>query len=115
MPITVITKEQCCVKCSTPRSELKETPFIHSFKSDPWPIICRPCRELEINKQIKDFQESEPDTSYLHNPVCPYCGHEHQDAWEWRSDSSEVNCGNCDTEFHYERIITVEYTTKKIN
>lgn len=46
------------------------------------------------------------------DPVCPWCGHRHQDAWEWDADSEDTECDSCEREFHYERVVTVKYTTK---
>jgi transposase-like protein len=45
------------------------------------------------------------------DPVCPWCGHRHRDALEWRSDDDFHECDSCGREFHYERVVTVEYTT----
>lgn len=45
--------------------------------------------------------------------VCPYCGHEDQNSWEYH-DSGNVYCGSCGEEFFMEREIVVYYTSKKI-
>ncbi len=47
--------------------------------------------------------------------VCPYCGHEHEDSWDFfltaESDFTDIHCSACDLEFQAERITTVEYRT----
>lgn len=45
--------------------------------------------------------------------VCPYCGHEDQNSWEYH-DSGNVYCGSCGDEFFMEREIVVYYISKKI-
>ena len=59
-------------------------------------------------------------TEYQDTPVCPYCGWSHTDAWEWQDfgpgleGSGEFECEGCDKAFFAERIVTVEYTTRKL-
>jgi hypothetical protein len=51
-------------------------------------------------------------------PVCPHCGHKHDDAWEWNFgqgldgfiDGRE--CDYCGGVFTCERVVDVNYTTK---
>ena len=51
-------------------------------------------------------------------PVCPHCGYEHGDAWEWNfgpgleGDSNGRECDRCGSEFDCERVVDVSYTTK---
>ena len=56
--------------------------------------------------------------SYTQNPICPHCGHECRDAWELCLDEDEVEeveCGECREPYRVERLITIEYNTKKLN
>jgi hypothetical protein len=57
-------------------------------------------------------------------PICPTCGYEHQDAWEWifgwelnpgLEGSGERKCYGCDEHFRVYRIVDVTYTTRKID
>lgn len=57
--------------------------------------------------------KTEIDHEYTDNIVCPYCGGEETDSWEFHEDSGDINCGSCHKEFHYERDISVSYTTSK--
>jgi DNA-directed RNA polymerase subunit RPC12/RpoP len=45
--------------------------------------------------------------------VCPHCGYEHQDSFEF-SDYGESECGDCGETFWHEREITYTYATRKI-
>lgn len=47
--------------------------------------------------------------------VCPYCGYEEGDSWEYSSDSQEIDCLECGKTFQMNRNITVDYTTEKIS
>jgi len=52
------------------------------------------------------------DHEYTPEIVCPYCGHEQSDSWEF-SDDGTHECSMCDNEFNYERIVTIQYSTSK--
>lgn len=54
------------------------------------------------------------DHKYTENIVCPHCGWKDHDSWEYKADSGEIECGNCEKPFTYERHVTVEYCTSKI-
>ena len=55
------------------------------------------------------------ETQYTWCPVCPYCGHEHDDAEGWEVDEhdTEVECESCEKLFICTRIVSVDYCTKK--
>ena len=55
----------------------------------------------------------EHDTEYTDNAVCPHCGHEHVDCFEWGADEDEQYCNQCSLPFTYYREVKVEYTTVK--
>jgi hypothetical protein len=42
---------------------------------------------------------------------CPYCGNENQDSWEIEDSSGERECGRCNSEYEYEREVSVSYST----
>jgi hypothetical protein len=58
------------------------------------------------------------ETHLTPRPVCPHCGYEHDDAWEWNfgpgidGTSEGHTCYHCDGLFDCERIVDVSYTTK---
>jgi hypothetical protein len=53
------------------------------------------------------------DTDNTDEIVCPYCGHEGSDSWEYSRDSGEIECGRCCQEFNYNRDVSVSYSTSK--
>lgn len=53
------------------------------------------------------------DHEYTDEIVCPYCGYEFMDSWEFRPESDIIRCYECDKAFEYERIIDVTYCTTK--
>jgi hypothetical protein len=55
----------------------------------------------------------EHDTENTGNAICPHCGHEHADCFEWGADEDEQNCNRCSLPFTYYREVVVEYTTVK--
>lgn len=60
------------------------------------------------------------ETEYADNPVCPYCGHEMQNAWEidfgptGLEGSADVDCDSCGKIYHIEQTVSVYYTTSKL-
>jgi transcription elongation factor Elf1 len=61
---------------------------------------------------------SEIKHRYTRNMVCPYCGHENMNSWDYMSgeeDLGEVECGECGKDYEAQRIVTVEYKTEKID
>lgn len=41
---------------------------------------------------------------------CPYCGNEQTDSWEYSDDGTEI-CDSCGSEYEYQRVVDVSYTT----
>lgn len=51
--------------------------------------------------------------------VCPYCGFEHTDSWEWFSgaanyNSKKIECEDCNRKFEAEADQRTYYSTSKI-
>lgn len=58
--------------------------------------------------------QEEFETEHTENPVCPFCGHEHDDAWDWGGrDIGDYVCNNCEKIFKYVRHIEIYYYTSK--
>lgn len=57
------------------------------------------------------------ETTLQDRPVCPHCGYQHDDAWEWDfgpgldGNNDDMQCYRCDEKFDCERIVDVRYTT----
>lgn len=54
----------------------------------------------------------EIDHEFTDEIVCPHCGHEHGDSWEWRGDDGEADCDDCGKPFEWSRNVSVCYSTK---
>jgi protein-arginine kinase activator protein McsA len=57
------------------------------------------------------------DHEYTKEIVCPHCGYEYGDSWEYGDgeDIGELECDNCYKPFYAERIITIDYSTQKLD
>ena len=57
------------------------------------------------------------DTYSEHGIICPHCGYENTDAWEWHSDESDCTesyeCGNCGEISTVTKYTTVSYAAEK--
>ena len=60
-----------------------------------------------MNKEI--------DHDYTDEVICPYCGYEFSDSWEFNDNQDEqhVECEECSKEFFLYVNISVDYTTRK--
>jgi hypothetical protein len=66
---------------------------------------------VDMDEERKRFSE-EYKLEDFGNTVakCPKCGHLEQDSWEL-DDEGVFTCGNCESEFWYEKEVIVEFTT----
>ncbi len=60
--------------------------------------------ELNTSPEAKEFEQ---------NIVCPYCGMVNWDSFEC-SDEDTTECMECGGTIHYQRIVTIEYTTEPV-
>ena len=88
-----------CADCET-RSDLI---------TDTDAVLCNPCRDKRIEKQIASF---DGDTYYEDDVTCPHCGHKHSDSWEM--DGGKYDCSHCENEFELSIYTTVSYSTSKV-
>ena len=51
---------------------------------------------------------------YTDEVVCPYCGHEQSDSWEYEEYHNPIECGECGKEFKFSRQVEVTYCTWKM-
>lgn len=56
------------------------------------------------------------DHEYTREIVCPYCGCEFSDSWEYGDgeDIGEVECECCEKEFFVSRVIDITYVSKAL-
>lgn len=52
-------------------------------------------------------------TQYTSDIVCPHCGYEDLDSWEYDRDDDTIHCDSCSKLFYYMRYVTTEYCTRK--
>lgn len=60
--------------------------------------------KLDTSPEVMEFES---------NIICPYCGNIDSASFE-RSDEDTTECGECGGTIHYQRIVTVEYTTEPV-
>lgn len=61
--------------------------------------------KLNASPEVKEFEQ---------NIICPYCGYVYVDSFERSDDEDTMKCPVCGGTIHYERIVTVEYTTEPV-
>lgn len=60
--------------------------------------------KLEASPEVKEFEP---------HIICPYCGAIDYASFE-RGDEDTTECGDCGGTIHYQRVVTVEYTTEPV-
>lgn len=58
------------------------------------------------------------DTDHTHNAICPHCGYEHRDSWEFNfgpglEGDGDVDCHSCSEPFMCSRHVAITYSTSK--
>lgn len=53
------------------------------------------------------------ETSCTDDPVCPYCGHVHQDSWEWDGAEGEHACDDCGEKFRWYSEVSRTWDTER--
>lgn len=64
-------------------------------------------------KEDIEYGPEGPSTTSSESIVCPACGHEHRDPWDWfeaNQDVSVCECDNCGTTISVSRYVEVTYT-----
>ena len=56
---------------------------------------------------------SEINHEFTDEIVCPYCGNECRNSWEF-SDEDRYECDECGKEFFHTRNVSIDYSTEKI-
>ena len=62
---------------------------------------------------MSDEIEKEIDHESTSNIVCPYCGWEDMDSWEFGEQDGEMQCGSCKKSFDVEPYVSISYTTSR--
>ena len=73
-------------------------------------VLCFPCHDKRVEKRISDF---DGDTTLTDEIVCPWCGYEQSDSWEYPDSDDKCMCGDCERTFEMYREIEVSYTTSR--
>ncbi|HDK7182970.1 TPA: hypothetical protein PTV74_002117 [Clostridium botulinum] len=64
------------------------------------------------------YEEKEIDHEYTNEIVCPFCGYEFIDSWEYgdgEEDLGLIECNECGKSFYANREVLVTYSTCKAN
>ncbi len=67
---------------------------------------------------MKTMGIKEIDCTYTKEIICPYCGYEFSDSWEYNrrmegGDSTELECPECDKKFTATMDIEITYKSHK--
>jgi hypothetical protein len=104
-----------CQSCSTPRSELKETPWWH-----PEGFTCKPCQakvdaaaKAEALAKFAEAEFDDSDFEYQDECKCPHCATViHIESEDYGDRNME--CDTCGGEFELTTEYNVTFTTRVI-
>ncbi len=60
---------------------------------------------------------SEKEEYTNRNAICPHCGFEHRDSWDFgngliEEDWADIECDRCDRIFEWRRRVEIDYVTR---
>lgn len=68
-----------------------------------------------VKNQSVFVDGKEPKEHYgTDNIICPYCGYEYEDSWEYDESDEHYECINCGSYFSYEREVSVKYYSSPV-
>ena len=106
--------ENKCMDCRIDRKDMLDIPWSRGNNR----IQCNPCKEKEVENKIKLFQESETDTEFEDEIICPNCGNKHEQDGEsevfYNGGEHDFECGYCNEIFKVNTDISFIYSTYKI-
>jgi len=113
----VCDKHNVCVRCSTHRSKLTETPWGH-----PDGFMCKPCGDVlaaiaKAEALTKFAEEGYDDHDFQHMDECkcPHCATKvHLESEDYGSGSKTMTCSTCNGAFSLEIEYTPSFTTTVI-
>jgi DNA-directed RNA polymerase subunit RPC12/RpoP len=63
---------------------------------------------------IDSYDGEEIDSEYEKEMICPYCGYENTDSFEFIDEGEGVRiCGRCGRDFEFTVNVSITYSTKK--
>jgi len=60
----------------------------------------------------EQFVKTELDCWHEHYAICPWCGYEDHDSWEYQEGVTDAECPNCGKPITVTTEVEVTYTTK---
>ena len=101
-----------CDKCGMTKEESKKNNISLVHRTEG--LICDKCFKEMVDIRIREFDE---DTDCTDEVVCPYCGYEHSDSWEYSmkhdGDETEIECNDCNKKFIANLNVEYSYSTSK--
>lgn len=104
-----------CDKCGQPTDNIYRykdhfgAKFLDAVNS--WEKETHTCDECE--QKADDYKEWQNEQFQERKIICPWCGYENGDSWEYEDSEDEVECGECGRLFDLEVETEVHYTTRK--
>jgi hypothetical protein len=101
-------KHDVCITCGCKRQGLGYAPWGVRYGA----FQCKPCEKAERESGIKARISKGFSREYTDEVICPHCGYEHRDSWEFQD--GEHDCPDCEKSFTLSRNVSVTYDTKKL-
>ena len=99
-----------CMECGKETSDYLFSDEIYRKKYG-YDFLCRECKEKKMA-----FYDWENEQFEMEEIVCPWCGYEFSDSYEFDFGSSgykEIECEDCEKTFEVELNIKYLYTSRK--
>ncbi len=75
-------------------------------------LTCDSCHEKRVLKRVAEF---EGYTYFTGEIICPWCGEEETDSWEYPDSEDDIECEHCGNHYTMQRDVEVSYSTDKLD
>lgn len=109
-PTTKIWRCETCYRCDVCHRKPASDDQLCTYSKDV--VRCNACEQKRLTKLIAKYKRNPPDTDNQHQVICPHCGYEHTDSWEY--EEGEHECSQCERTFELTKRMWVTFTTRKV-
>ena len=103
-------KHDVCKDCGGHHDDFEER---STWGASEGAFRCHPCQEIKRLKGVEERQGAGFDHDCTPEVVCPYCGNQFSDSWDF-ADEDEMDCDECGNTFSFTRDVDVTYNSEKI-
>lgn len=99
------------VKCSRCGNRIDKGEGIHALDGVYHKDTCYEGYKKDL---FDNYRWVKRETSHEDRLICPYCGYDEDEYWEYDDECGTVYCGRCEKEYKYTRHVEITYSTEPL-